>query len=92
MRIRCATIVVPVPSKLKRTYHQSFRSTLCVSVFVCVCVIFFSHSLFRFVVQECTFQFKHMELLTAADASFEETTLSSQYGGVDESTHRSRCV
>ena len=27
---------------------------------------------FRFVVQECTFQSKKMELLTTADASFEE--------------------
>ena len=60
---------------------------------LCVCVLF-SHSLslFRFVVQECTFQFKQMGLLAAADASFEEKTLSSQFGGVDESTHRSRCV
>ena len=62
---------------------------------LCVCVLFFlslSLSLFWFVVQECTFQFKQMELLTTADASFEEKILSSQYGGVDESTHRSRCV
>ena len=60
---------------------------------VCVCVFFLSLlSLFRFVVQECTFQFKQMELLTTADASFEEKTLSSQYGGVGDSTHRSRCV
>ena len=65
MCIRCATIVILVPSNLKRTYHQSFRTTLCLSVFVCVCV-FFSLTLFRFVVQECTFQFKQMELLTNA--------------------------
>ena len=36
--------------------------------------------------------FQQMELLTTADASFEEKTLSSQHGGVDESTHRSWCL
>ena len=85
--------LVPVPSNLKRTYHHCLRSTLCVSVFVCLCFFLtLSLSLFRFVVQECTFQFKQMELLTTTDASFEEKTLSSQYGGVDESTDQSRCV
>ena len=53
-----------------------------------LCVYFF----FRFVVQECTFQSKKVELLTTADASLEETTLSTLSRRVNWSTHWSRCV
>ena len=35
-KMRCAIIVIHVPALMKRDYHEVFRTTLCVSVFVCL--------------------------------------------------------
>ena len=34
--MRCAIIVIHVSAQMKRDYHEVFRTTLCVSVFVCL--------------------------------------------------------
>ena len=45
INMRCAIIVIHVPAIMKRDKNEVFRTTLCVSVFVCVCVFpFFRNS------------------------------------------------